>query len=139
MREKLRSFVYTSTGHALLVVGVVGMFIPVFPSTPFVVMAVVCYERGSSRFHVFLVEHKYIGPHLQNWQENRSIPLYVKIMSTSMIAVGITWTWFTVPSFWAKFLFTLVGASVAAYLLTRPTAPRIKKHTPMILLETDQV
>ena len=73
----------------LLCVGlaVVGMFLPVLPTTPLLLLALACFARSSERLHGWLLSHRAFGPLLQHWHETRSMPLYAKIGAIASIVV----------------------------------------------------
>ncbi len=65
--------------------GIVGAILPLMPTTPFVLLALLCFSRSSERFHSWLINHKILGKPIRDWKENRKIPTYAKVMMTVMI------------------------------------------------------
>jgi len=124
MRQKIRSLAYISSGHIFLVVGAIGVFLPVLPTTPFVLLAAFCYERGSPQLHILLIKNPYVGPHLHNWKRHRSIPLRAKIIAVTMITLSIGWVVYAAPLLLVKILMATIGVSVSVYILTRPTTKK---------------
>ena len=119
--------VYVALGHTFLVIGFVGIFLPVLPTTPFVILACLCYERGSPRFHHALLENKVFGPYIQNWKKNGSIPLGAKVFALTMIITSIGYIVYAAPLIPVKVVMAFVGVSVSLYILTRPTTPQTKR------------
>ena len=75
----------------LLFVGlaVLGMFLPVLPTTPLLLLALACFARSSERLHGWLLSHRVFGPFLKHWQETRSMPRRAKIGAVvSIVVVG---------------------------------------------------
>ena len=75
----------------LLFVGlaVLGIFLPVLPTTPLLLLALACFARSSERLHGWLLSHRVFGPFLKHWQETRSMPRYAKIGAVvSIVVVG---------------------------------------------------
>jgi uncharacterized membrane protein YbaN (DUF454 family) len=73
----------------LLLVGlaVLGMFLPVLPTTPLLLLALACFARSSERLHEWLLSHRVFGPVLKNWHETRSMPRRAKIVAIASIVV----------------------------------------------------
>ncbi|MDX2436204.1 MAG: YbaN family protein [Acidobacteriota bacterium] len=108
-------------GHASIAVGFVGIFVPLLPTTPFVLLAAMCYSRGSERFHTWLHEHPRFGPMIHSWREHRAIGLRSKIVATIMVGASITWSVTRLDAPW-NVVSLLIGAAVITFLLSRPTA-----------------
>jgi uncharacterized membrane protein YbaN (DUF454 family) len=108
-------------GHASIAVGFVGIFVPLLPTTPFVLLAAMCYSRGSERFHTWLHEHPRFGPMIHSWREHRAIGLRSKIAATVMVTASITWSVIRLDAPW-NVVALLIGAAVLTFLLSRPTA-----------------
>jgi len=108
-------------GWVFFGLGVLGVFLPVLPTTPFMLLALWCFARSSRRFHHWLFTHRLFGPPLQRWERYKVIPLTAKIvavsaMSLSMVYVGFFTQapWIAVASMGAV---CLIGAG---YILSRP-------------------
>lgn len=87
MQKKLWIFL----GSLFCLVGFVGVFLPLLPTTPFVLVAAFCFERGSPEFHQKLLENKYLGPPLKDWQRHKRIRRKTKIIATLLILVSSYW------------------------------------------------
>lgn len=121
MRQKLRRMAYVGAGHFFLAVGIIGVFLPILPTTPFVLLAAFCYERGSPRFHALLLENRHVGPYIRNWKDHRSIPLRAKVLAVTMITTSVGWIIYAAPLMIVKVSMTVIGMCVSAYILTRPS------------------
>ncbi|MGE0616339.1 MAG: YbaN family protein [Bacteriovoracia bacterium] len=88
--RKLRAYFFNGCGILLVVIGVIGLFLPLLPTTPFLILAAFCFKQGSEKFHVWLIEHKWLGPPVQDWQRGQVIRLQTKIIATlTMLAGGV--------------------------------------------------
>lgn len=111
-------------GHVALSVGFVGIFLPVLPTTPFVLVAAYCYGRGSARFEAWLLAHRRLGPLIADWRQHRVIPLRAKLLASLMISASITYvvTRPTIPVV-GKLAMLAVTLPVLGYILSRPSRP----------------
>lgn len=71
--------VFNLLGSVFVMLGVLGMFLPLLPTTPFLLLASACYVRGSERLHRWLMNHRYLGPYIRNFREKRGMPLSAKV------------------------------------------------------------
>jgi len=108
-------------GHASLAVGFVGIFVPLLPTTPFVLLSAVCYSRGSERFHTWLLEHERFGPMIHSWREHRAIGVRAKIAAVVTVALSITFSVIRLDLPWNA-IALVIGAAVLTFILSRPSA-----------------
>ena len=72
---------YIVIGTISLALGILGIFLPLLPTTPFLLLTAALYFKGSSRLYNWLLNHRYFGPYIRNYRENKAIPLRAKIVS----------------------------------------------------------
>ena len=72
-------YVFLACGHVFLAVGVIGVFVPLLPTTPFLLLAAWCYSKGSEAFESWLINHKYLGPPVVAWRLHRVVRPGAKI------------------------------------------------------------
>lgn len=81
--------VYRALGFLFLALGTAGIFLPVLPTTPFVLLAAACFARSSERWHQWLLDNRVFGPMVRQWEQNRCVNCRVKWVAIStMVAVG---------------------------------------------------
>lgn len=119
--------IYVGLGFFFLALGVVGLFLPVLPTTPFLLVATSCFARGSKKFHTWLLNQPHFGPLIRDWHEHRSLPLTTKIVAISMLWFGLgTSMIFFVPLKTARIVVAIIGILVTIYLIRIPTRePRL--------------
>ena len=122
---------YVLIGHTSLAIGFVGIFVPLLPTTPFVLLAAVCYSRGSERFHLWLHRHDRFGPMIRAWREQRAIGFRAKIIATIMVVLSIAYSVYRLDSPW-NLLALLIGAAVLTFILSRPTARGRGQSSPIV-------
>ncbi len=112
-----------ATGGLFVALGVVGIFLPLLPTTPFLLLAAACFARSSPAFHDWLVEHHLLGPYIRDWQRDRSIPLPAKVTAVLMMAASLAWLALgtDAPAI-AVWMTGAILSAVAAWLVSRPTS-----------------
>ncbi len=95
----LRALWLAGGGLALLL-GFIGIFLPLLPTVPFVLLAAWCFSRGSARWERWLLNHPRFGPMIRAWRARRVVPLRAKLLAWTMMAVGAGWAAWVLPSPW---------------------------------------
>jgi uncharacterized membrane protein YbaN (DUF454 family) len=81
--------IFRLLGFAFLGIALLGVFLPLLPTTPFVLLAAACFARSSERWHRWMLENETFGPMIRNWERNRCISRRVKAIAiSSMVVVG---------------------------------------------------
>ncbi|HSW07222.1 YbaN family protein [Aquabacterium sp.] len=122
-RPLWRRMLWLVAGVLSLATGIVGIFVPLLPTTPFVLLAAFCFSRSSARCERWLLTHPRFGPTVRDWREHRAVPLRAKQASAVMMTVGSAWAAFTLPLrvAWLPALCCLV---VGIWLWRLPTRQR---------------
>lgn len=108
-------------GLLFLFLGIVGIFVPLLPTTPFVLLSVFFFSKSSKRFHDFLLEHSMTGPLVRNWKKSGSIPFYGKVAAFLTISSSSFWVWEKMRfSFLSLSIFSIF-TGLLLFILTRPT------------------
>ncbi len=108
-------------GWLSVVLGVIGIFLPVLPTTPFLLLAAACFVRSSRRFYLWLVEHPKLGPWIRNYLEGQGIPLKGKVYALVLMWASITLSCFLVPMPWARGFMLTSAVLVSVYILRQKT------------------
>ena len=115
---------YVIAGHVLLVVGILGIILPVLPGTPFLLLASGCYLRGSPRLHAWLHGHRLLGPYLRAFQEGQGLPARVKAIAIATLWIGISVTIYMTQHDLIAIFLAVIALGVTIYLLRMPTLRR---------------
>lgn len=109
-------------GALSLALGVAGMFLPLLPTTPFLLLTAACWARASPRLHRRLLAHPRFGPLIDNWERHRSLPRKVKITALSMMALSIGGSiWLVRDRIWLQGLLAAIAITVAVWMWRLPT------------------
>jgi uncharacterized protein len=119
-RARWQRLLWAATGVLSLVIGIVGIFLPLLPTTPFVLLAAFCFSRGSERCERWLLAHPRLGPIVRDWRAEHAVPLRAKQLAWLMMAITCVWSVVALPGRVA-WLPTLVCTVVAVWLWRLPT------------------
>ena len=120
----MRGF-FLALGTVALVLGVLGIFLPLLPTTPFVLLAAACYARGSRRFYQWLLAQRTFGPIVHEWQHHRSIPYKTKLTAVVLMSLTLgTSIVFFVRPVWLKVTLAVMGVGLAVWLYRMPSRDR---------------
>ncbi len=121
--------VYLSLGWLFVTIGVIGAFVPVLPTTPFLIIAAACFARSSPRIEAWLLAHPRFGGPLRDWRERRAIPRRAKIASVVMMTISYAIFWFTTtPPALRAMIVAAIMILPALYVVTRPEPPVVKNR-----------
>ncbi|MFC1507661.1 YbaN family protein [Pseudomonadota bacterium] len=121
MKELIKRTILVIFGWLCLVLGVIGIFLPLLPTTPFLLLASACFMRGSPRMNAWLHKHPQFGPVLTNWHENRAISPTVKRRGNITIVLSFALSLTLVPHLWHKIMLIVIGATLLLWFNRLPT------------------
>lgn len=114
-------FVWIIAGWTALFLGALGIFLPVLPTTPFVLLAAFCFSRGSRRLHHWLCYHPRFGRLIRDWEKYGVIRTRYKMRATLLIIPLFAYTLIFVPLLvWEKILLVIIGVFVLTFIWIRP-------------------
>ena len=120
--EKSRKIIYILLGSISLTLGTLGIFLPLLPTTPFYLLTAWLYMRGSEKLYRKVMNNKYFGSIVRNFQEDKSIPLKTKIVVVSTLWITILLSAFLVVSvWWVRGLLLAIAVGVTIHVLSYRT------------------
>ena len=122
---KMMRGIYIVVGTIALVIGAIGLFLPVIPTTPLVILAAACYYRGSERLHAWILRSRWFGGTIKNYQAGRGLTRDTKVRAISMMwAMILISAWFFVSNLFVRVAMIGVAIGVTVYLVRLPTLER---------------
>jgi uncharacterized protein len=123
-RSRLVRFLLLGAGWLSVGLGVVGIFLPVLPTTPFLLLAAACFARSSPRFYQWLVGHPRLGPWIRGYLDGKGMPLKAKVYAIGLMWVSIGFSCWLVPLVWVRVLMVGCAVGVTVYISRQPTFRR---------------
>lgn len=110
--------VFIVAGSLSLVLGITGIFFPLLPTTPFLLLAAACYARGSERFYNWLLSNRYFGKHIRNYREERGVPFKLKMLGVFLLwlSIGFSAT-FAVDTLTARIVLVVLAIVISGHIL----------------------
>lgn len=111
-----------AAGSVALALGVLGLFLPLLPATPFLLLSAACYSKSSERFYRWLVDHRVLGTYIRNYVERQGVPMRAKLYT-----LGVLWTTmlisgaFAVRSLHGRLLLLAIATGVTIHILKLKT------------------
>jgi len=115
---------WIAAGLASLVIGIIGIVLPLLPTTPLLLLAAFCFARGSDRLSAWLLDHPTFGPPISDWHSYGAISSKAKFLALVIIIATPPVTWLAGAPLWAIGAQSLVLVAVCIFILTRPTPPQ---------------
>lgn len=108
---------------------IIGVFLPLLPTTPFLLLALACYAKSSKKLHRWLLTNKWFGTYLTNYKEGKGIPLWVKILAIIFLWITIGYSAiFLVPIFLVKIILFIIATGVSIHILSISTLKKKKNN-----------
>ena len=112
----------TISGLIALGLGILGIFLPVLPTTPMLLLAAALFLRGNRNLYDWLLNHPKLGPYITNFLKHKSIPLRIKVISVAMLWATLLFCAIFVADHWAmSTLFIAIAAGVTIHILSYKT------------------
>ena len=129
MTARLMKALLIACGTLCVGLGILGIFLPLMPTTVFLLLAAACYARSSERFHRRLVEHPWLGPYIR---QGRGMTTRQKAITVTILwlSLGATMIW-TARAPWSRALLVLIGTGVTLHV------SRLRSFEPVSPLKPD--
>ena len=121
-RSKFVKGLYFTAGSLCLILGIIGIVLPILPTTPFLLLAAACYARSSERFYNWLLNNRILGSYIRNFREGRGMPIKIKIFTITLLWITILISAFLfIKILWVRILLIGIACAVTIHIiLIRP-------------------
>ncbi|AAZ36371.1 YbaN family protein [Pseudomonas savastanoi pv. phaseolicola] len=122
-RHRSVRYLLIAVGWLSVVSGVIGIFLPVLPTTPFLLLAAACFARSSPGFYHWLVDHPRLGPWIRDYLEGNGIPLKGKVYAIGLMWLSISLSCYLIAQPWARAFMLTSAVLVTIYIIRQKTRP----------------
>ena len=118
MRPTAKRKLLIGAGMLSTGLGIIGIFIPILPTTPFLLLAAACYMRSSERFYTWLISNRIFGAYVRNYIEGRGMPIRIKVLTILVLwlTIGLTVT-FGVQNMVIRIVLICVALGVTTHII----------------------
>lgn len=110
------------SGFVSLILGVIGIFVPLLPTTPFLLLSAYCFLRSSGKAHNWLIRNPYLGKYIVNYKEKRALPLHAKIISVILVWVSVSFSVvYMKEKIWLHVVLVAIAIIVSVYIISLKT------------------
>ena len=124
--ENLKKKIYICVGLLATGLGIVGAFLPVMPTVPFLLVALFCFERSSKKYHDMILNNKYFGKVLRDYYEGRGLTISVKIKAILFLTCGIAFSFYRVQHLHLRIMLAVIWLGVTIHIVLLKNRPKEK-------------
>ena len=124
--KNLKKKIYIFVGLLALGLGIIGVFLPVMPTVPFLLVALFCFERSSKKYHDMILNNKYFGKVLKDYYEGRGLTTSVKIKAILFLTCSIAFSFYKVQHLHLKIMLAVIWLGVTIHIILLKTKPKRK-------------
>ena len=128
-RSRLKRALYFIAGTLCLILGIIGIILPILPTTPFLLLAVACFLRSSEKFYNLLLNSRILGSYIRNYKEGKGMPRKIKAFTIAMLWITILISFFLIPIIWVRCILIIIAIAVTIHIiLIRPKKSEQERH-----------
>ena len=121
MPSQSKKIFFFMAGCSSLLLGLVGIFLPLLPTVPFILLSAFCFSKSSNKIHQWMLQHPYMGPLILSWRRDGIIPLKVKYWACTLIIISFSSTLILVKHHWLLRVTLITTAiSLIIFICSRP-------------------
>lgn len=119
--ENLKKKIYICVGLLSIILAVIGAFLPVMPTVPFLLVALFCFERSSKKYHDMILNNKYFGKILRDYYEGKGLTVSIKIKIILFLSCGIGFSVYKIQHLHLRIMLILIWLGVTLHIMLLKT------------------
>lgn len=123
---KFPKYAFNLLGFFFVLLGIIGVVLPVMPTTPFLIVAAACFSKGSDRYAAWLRNHNLFGPIILDWENKHCIQCRYKILSLSTMLIGCSFSIYMLPNIYGRIVIAILVLIGATVVLRIPSCQTVK-------------
>lgn len=124
--KNLKKKIYIFVGILSVGLGIIGAFLPVMPTVPFLLVALFCFERSSKKYHNMILNNKYFGKILRDYYEGKGLTTSIKIKTILFLTCGIAFSFYKVQHLHLRIMLAVIWLGVTIHIVLLKTKPKEK-------------
>ena len=124
--KNLKKKIYICVGLLAVGLGIIGAFLPVMPTVPFLLVALFCFERSSKKYHDMILNNKYFGKVLRDYYEGRGLTNSVKIKAILFLTCGMGFSFYKLQHLYLRIMLAVIWLGVTIHIILLKTKPKEK-------------
>ena len=124
--KNLKKKIYICVGLLAVGLGIIGAFLPVMPTVPFLLVALFCFERSSKKYHDMILNNKYFGKVLRDYYEGKGLTTSVKIKAILFLSCGIGFSFYKVQHLYLRIMLVVIWLGVTIHIILLKTKHKKK-------------
>ena len=118
MKSRFKKIIFIAAGFIFVVIGAIGIVLPLLPTTPFLVLAAMLFSKSNDRFHKWLLQNRIFGPYVAHYESGTGIPKSLKIKTIVFLWPSLAISAILINAVWAWILLAIVGICVTTHVVT---------------------
>lgn len=117
----IKKYVIFTIGCVLIIIASVGLFLPILTTTPFVILAAMCFSISSEKAYRLLVKNRFFGPYIENYKNASGVTVEAKARGIIMLWILLIISAIAMNKLWSSVMFAVIGSAVTIHLLLLKT------------------
>lgn len=114
--SKIGRTLYYIAGTLFLVLGLIGIVLPILPTTPFLLLSAACYVRSSEKAYNWLLNNRVFGQYIRDYRDGKGLPVKIRVITITLLWITIIISLFFITIFWVQILLLIIAIAVSLHV-----------------------